>query len=88
MGVALFARNRREVRLTEAGTVFLHECRVLLDQFRSAVNAAVHASQANVGSVMPAFLALIRSAYPNVDVLVPTCGRTTRCWRWRWRKAR
>lgn len=51
MGVTLFTRNRREVRLTEAGRVFLRESRILLDQFRSAVNAAVHASHANVGSL-------------------------------------
>lgn len=82
MGVALLFRNRREVRLTEAGTAFLRECRILLDQVGKAVNAAVHASQANVGtlrvgvatsglfSVMPAFLSLVRSDFPNVEVLV------------------
>lgn len=82
MGVALFVRNRRAVRLTDAGAVFLRESRLLLDQFRSAVNSAVRASQTNAGSirvgvatsglfsVMPKFLELMRSDFPNVEVLV------------------
>lgn len=82
MGVELFRRNRREVRLTEAGVVFLRESRNLLDQFRTAVNVAVHAGRANVGtlrvgvatsgllSVMPAFLEQIRAQFPDVEVLV------------------
>ncbi|WP_288251557.1 LysR substrate-binding domain-containing protein [uncultured Hydrogenophaga sp.] len=80
MGVELFARNRREVKLTESGHVFLRESRVLLDQFRTAVNMAINASRENVGtlrlgvatsglfSVLPTLLSLIRSEYPNVDV--------------------
>ena len=80
MGVVLFLRNRREVRLTEAGQVFLRESRVLLDQFHTAVNVAINASRENVGtlrlgvatsglfSVLPTLLALIRAEYPEVDV--------------------
>lgn len=79
-GVELFVRNRREVRLTEAGKVFLRESRVLLDQFRTAVDLAVNASRENAGtlrpgvatsglfSVLPTLLALIRTEYPKVDV--------------------
>ena len=82
MGVVLLVRNRRDVRLTDAGTIFLRESRLLLDQFRSAVNSAVRASQTNAGSirlgvatsalfsVMPTFTELMRSAFPNVEVLV------------------
>lgn len=82
MGVALLMRNRREVRLTNAGEVFLRESRLLLDQFRSAVNSTVRASQSNTGSirlgvatsalfsVMPTLATLMRSEFPNVDVLV------------------
>lgn len=82
MGVALLVRNRREVKLTEAGSVFLRECHVVLDQLRSAINATVHASHANVGtlrvgvatsglfSVMPTLLELMRANFPNVDVRV------------------
>lgn len=80
MGIELFARNRREVRLTEAGQVFLRESQVLLDQFRTAVNVAINASRENVGtlrlgvatsglfSVLPPLLALIQAEYPKVDV--------------------
>lgn len=82
MGVVLLTRNRREVRLTDAGAVFLHESRLLLDQFRSAVNATVRASQTNAGSirlgvatsalfsVMPTFTALTRAAFPHIELLV------------------
>ncbi|MBO9354945.1 LysR family transcriptional regulator [Bordetella petrii] len=49
MGVLLFHRTRREVKLTEAGQAFLRETRVLLDQMRTAVNAAVRAGQSDVG---------------------------------------
>lgn len=82
MGLALFTRNRREVKLTEAGLVFLREARVLLDQLRTAVNMAVNASQKSVGtlrvgvatsglfSVLPTLLDLIRHDFPNVEVQV------------------
>lgn len=82
MGVALLVRNRREVKLTEAGTVFLRECQLVLDQLRTAINATVHASRAHVGtlrvgvatsglfSVMPAFQDLMRDNFPEVDVRV------------------
>jgi DNA-binding transcriptional LysR family regulator len=82
MGVALLVRNRREVKLTEAGTVFLRECHLVLDQLRTAINATVHASRAHVGtlrvgvatsglfSVMPAFQELMRASFPEVDVRV------------------
>lgn len=82
MGVGLFVRDRRSVRLTDAGMVFLRESRLLLEQFRSAVNATVRASQTNAGSirlgvatsglfsVMPGFQALMRSHFPNVELQV------------------
>ncbi|MDM0026671.1 LysR substrate-binding domain-containing protein [Variovorax saccharolyticus] len=82
MGVTLLVRDRRSVRLSDAGVVFLRESRLLLDQFRSAVNSAVRASQTNAGSirlgvatsglfsVMPKFQELMRTHFPNVEVLV------------------
>ncbi len=82
MGVSLFLRNRREVRLTDAGKVFLKESRTLLDQFRIAVNAAIQAKEADIGTlrigvvtsalfrVMPTLLALIREEFPGIEVLV------------------
>lgn len=82
LGLALFTRSPREVRLTHAGTIFLRESRSLLDQFRTAINTTRHASQGNVGtlrvgvatsglfSVMPTFLDLIREFFPQLEVLV------------------
>jgi len=49
MGVQLFQRTRREVRLTPAGQAFLRETRILLDQMRTAVNAAVRAGNDDSG---------------------------------------
>lgn len=82
MGVVLLHRNPRGVRLTDAGTVFLRECRLLLDQFRSAVHLTVRASQNNAGtirlgvatsglfSVLPTLMELMRADFPHVEVLV------------------
>lgn len=49
MGVQLFLRTRREVKLTEAGLAFLRETRILLDQMQTAIHAAVRAGQNDVG---------------------------------------
>ncbi|MGN6660632.1 MAG: LysR family transcriptional regulator, partial [Achromobacter mucicolens] len=49
MGVQLLQRTRREVRLTPAGQAFLRETRILLDQMRTAVNAAVRAGNDDSG---------------------------------------
>jgi hypothetical protein len=38
LGVLLLARNRREVRLTDAGRAFLRDSRALLDQAQAATN--------------------------------------------------
>lgn len=82
MGVQLFARTKREVKLTDAGLVFLRESRLLLDQLRTAVNATVRTATSDAGSlrvgvataalfsVMPTFLALMREAFPHVQISV------------------
>lgn len=82
MGVLLLARTRREVKLTAAGTVFLRESRLLLDQLRTAVNATVRAGHNDAGvlrlgvatsalfRVLPGLLALLRSDFPGVEVSV------------------
>jgi DNA-binding transcriptional LysR family regulator len=49
MGVQLLYRTRREVKLTPAGQAFLRETRILLDQMRTAVNAAVRAGNDDAG---------------------------------------
>lgn len=82
MGVKLFLRSPREVKLTDAGLVFLQESRVLLDQLRIAINATVRAAQSDSGilrigvataalfGVMPQFMTLMRATFPNVNVSV------------------
>jgi DNA-binding transcriptional LysR family regulator len=82
MGVQLFARTKREVKLTDAGVVFLRESRLLLDQLRTAVNATVRTANSDAGalrvgvataalfSVMPTFLTLMREAFPHVEISV------------------
>src|SRR5690606_13804170 len=51
MGVQLFHRTRREVKLTEAGQAFLRESRLVLDQARTAVEAAVRAGKGDIGEL-------------------------------------
>ncbi|QHE90401.1 LysR family transcriptional regulator [Pandoraea fibrosis] len=82
MGVQLFARTKREVRLTDAGVVFLRESRLLLDQLRTAVNATIRTAKSDAGTlrvgvataalfgVMPTFLSLMREAFPHVVISV------------------
>jgi DNA-binding transcriptional LysR family regulator len=82
IGVQLLARTKREVRLTDAGAVFLRESRLLLDQLRTAVNTTVRTANSDAGalrvgvataalfSVMPRFMTLMREAFPHVDISV------------------
>ena len=80
VGVALFERSHRSVRLTEAGQVFLGEARSLLAQSAQAVRAAqatglVGRGSLNIGyvwglfhSLVPAAVARFRQAFPDVAV--------------------
>lgn len=82
LGVALFLRNRRNVKLTEAGRVFLVEARRLL---ADAELAREHARESALGrrgrlnlsliasamlGVLPAILHAFRDRYPDVAIAV------------------
>lgn len=82
LGVRLFNRTRREVKLTDAGAVFLRESRLLLGQMRTAVSATVRAAQSDAGvlrlgvatsalfHIVPTFLSMVREAFPGVEISV------------------
>lgn len=80
LGVKLFARTTRSVRLTEVGTQYLTDCRGVLERLRAAdeavtgsygspvgtlrVTAPLEFGYRHVAPLLPAFL----EAYPRVDV--------------------
>ncbi len=82
MGVQLLHRTKREVKLTDAGKVFLSEAHLLLDQFRHAVNTAQRAAEGESGvlrlgmatsaifHVMPTVLQRIATQFPRVTLNV------------------
>lgn len=51
LGAQLLARNKRTVRLTPAGEVFLQEARTVLAQFERAENAGRRAGRGEIGRV-------------------------------------
>lgn len=82
LGVALFLRNRRNVKLTEAGHVFLGEARRML---ADAERAREHARESALGQrgrinltliasamlgVLPTILHAFRDRYPDVHISV------------------
>lgn len=78
MGVRLFHRTKRSVRLTAAGTTFLNEAERLLEEADAAVRAAQRAARGEVGRlavgfmgpamwpVLPELVADYRERYPGV----------------------
>ncbi len=79
MGVQLFIRNRRRVRLTEAGVVFLDQARKTLAQADFAVEAAKRAatgesgrievgfvSSATYHDIIPIIMRVFRDRHPDV----------------------
>ncbi|ALM84908.1 LysR family transcriptional regulator [Bordetella sp. N] len=82
LGVQLFQRTRREVKLTDAGAVFLRESRLLLGQMKAAVSATVRAAHSDAGvlrlgvatsalfHVLPTFVEMVRERYPRVEISV------------------
>jgi DNA-binding transcriptional LysR family regulator len=82
LGVALFDRSQRRVRLTAAGAVLLEEGRRVQAQFERAVLLTERAGRGEVGrltlgvgesgsyAVLPDLLRAYRGAYPDVDLSV------------------
>jgi DNA-binding transcriptional LysR family regulator len=80
VGVTLFERSRRSVRLTDAGQVFLAEARSVLARSEQAVRAVQATNQIGRGSLnigyvwglfhtlVPAAVTRFRQAFPNVAV--------------------
>jgi DNA-binding transcriptional LysR family regulator len=80
LGFELFHRTKRNVRLTEAGQVFLEECRLVFRQFEQAIRAGQQASRGEVGklvigfvssaaySVLPPILNQFRNRFPTVNL--------------------
>jgi DNA-binding transcriptional LysR family regulator len=80
VGVTLFERDRRGVRLTQAGGKFLEEARAVLDQTEKAIRAAQDTGNPEHGtlnlgyvwglfhSVVPRVVENFRRAAPNVSV--------------------
>ena len=80
LGVQLFHRTKREVRLTEAGKAFLEEARQLLAKAERAVQVARQAAQGQLGrlvlglcdfatySILPRLLKAFRERCPDVEL--------------------
>ena len=82
IGVELFVRTKRSVRLTSAGDIFLQHARGVLDASVNAVLAAQCAKRGEVGrlklgfistaahGVIPKAIARFREAYPDVELVL------------------
>ena len=80
LGVTLFERNKRRVRLTDAGAAFLDEARTVLAHVEQGVQAARRAARGEVGkltvgfvgaasySVLPGIVQAFRARYPDVEL--------------------
>ena len=80
IGVALFERSTRKVRLTAAGEAFAAECRLALSHLQLAANAARGAAQGKSGRLrvaymdfaingrLPQILQAFRASVPGVSV--------------------
>ncbi|WP_221031225.1 LysR family transcriptional regulator [Actomonas aquatica] len=82
MGVTLFQRSKRSVRLTAAGTVFRGEVERILETADGAVRAAQRAARGEVGKLvlgymgpattpfLPRVLRAYRELYPDVELVL------------------
>jgi DNA-binding transcriptional LysR family regulator len=88
LGVELFHRESRHLRLTEAGQVFLAEAEQSLHQFDHAQKTAQRAARGELGklvlgfqstaglSVVPSLLQNFRREFPEVEVTLIESGST------------
>jgi DNA-binding transcriptional LysR family regulator len=88
LGVELFHRESRHLRLTEAGQIFLAEAELSLRQFAHAQRAAQRAARGEAGtlvlafqstaglSVVPNLLQNFRTEFPDVEVTLIESGST------------
>jgi len=86
LGVELFHRESRHLRLTEAGQIFLAEAEQSLSQFDHAQKAAQRAARGEVGklvlgfqstaglSVVPNLVQNFRTEFPEVEVTLIESG--------------
>ena len=86
LGVELFHRESRHLRLTEAGQIFLAEAEQSLRQFAHAQKSAQRAARGEVGklvlgfqstaglSVVPNLLQNFRTEFPEVEVTLIESG--------------
>lgn len=82
LGVALFARTRRRVELTQAGEVFLAEARLVLAAADQAVRSVRRAGRGEIGrlavgftgsaiyGVLPLIFRVYRERFPDVNLVL------------------
>jgi DNA-binding transcriptional LysR family regulator len=87
LGIQLFERNKRSVRLTDAGEAFLEPCRESLRSIDTASSQARNAGTGELGRIRIGFnagfasdllVALVRSinrAYPHIELVIDSSRR-------------
>ena len=80
--IQLFDRTKHQVKLTEAGAVFLKESRQLLDRVQKAVQLSKRAARGEIGKIkvsfvasalhliLPKILRIFRESYPDVEIIM------------------
>jgi DNA-binding transcriptional LysR family regulator len=86
LGVSLFDRNRRRVRLTYAGSLFLDKARIVLQDADDAVSVARRAHGGELGhlvighappadlNILPSAVSAFRAQYPLVTLALKNMG--------------
>ena len=87
LGIQLFERNKRTVRLTDAGDAFLEPCRAALRSIEAASGQARNAGTGEFGKIRIGFnagftadhlVALVRAVdrqYPNMELIIDSSRR-------------